>query len=61
MTDNLYLIFPQHVGLCPWFSPTRIIDAPIKDEIKVNDFLGLGLVPVDRVGEAFELAVTEQR
>lgn len=55
------MILPQHVGLCPWFSPTRIIDAPIKDEIKVNDFLGLGLVPVERVGEAFELAVTEQR
>ena len=27
----------------------------------MNDFLGLGLVPVQRVGEAFELAVTEER
>ena len=50
----------QHVGLCPWFSPTRIIDSPIEKEMEDNA-LGLGMVPVHRVGEAFQLAVTDQR
>ena len=56
-----YLVYyhPQHVALCPWFAETKIVDADTKDKVLKKS--PLKFVGVDRVGEAFALAATEQR
>jgi len=49
----------KHVALCPWFAETAIVDPTTKDMVMKKS--PLKFVSVDRVGEAFELAVKEQR
>ena len=57
---NLIKIFSvQHVALCPWFAETAIVDQTTKDLVLKKS--PLKFVSVERVGEAFELAVREQR
>ena len=47
------------MALCPWFAETKIVDADTKDKVLKKS--PLKFVGVDRVGEAFALAATEQR
>ena len=47
------------MALCPWFAETKIVDADTKDKVLKKS--PLKFVSVDRVGEAFALAATEQR
>ena len=49
----------KHVALCPWFAETAIVDDDTKDLVLKKS--PLKFVPVERVGEAFEMGVTEQR
>ena len=49
----------KHVALCPWFAPTAIVDDETKDLVLKKS--PLKFVSVERVGEAFEMGVTEQR
>ena len=49
----------QHVALCPWFVETAIVDEQTKKLVLEKS--PLKFTTVDRVGEAFELAVKEQR
>merc|ERR1719251_698757 len=49
----------KHVALCPWFAETGIIDSSTRQ--LVMDKSPLKFVPVEKVGEAFQLAVEEQK
>jgi len=49
----------KHVALCPWFSPTSILDGSDKEQIAKK--APMGLVPVEKVGEAFQRMVKDQR
>ena len=49
----------QHVALCPWFVETAIVDDQTKKLVLEKS--PLKFTTVERVGEAFELAVKEQR
>ena len=51
--------FLQHVALCPWFADTGILDGLDKTLIKKQ--VKLDFVTVERVGEAFEQVVKDQR
>ena len=49
----------KHVALCPWFAETGIIDDTTRKTVMERS--PLKFVPVERVGEALQLAVEEQR
>ena len=49
----------KHVALCPWFAETGIIDSTTRELVMKKS--PLKFVSVERVGEAFQLAVEEQR
>lgn len=49
----------KHVALCPWFADTGILDGLDKSKIKKQ--AKLDFVTVERVGEAFEQVVKDQR
>jgi len=49
----------KHVALCPWFAETGIIDNNTRKTVMERS--PLKFVPVERVGEALQLAVEEQR
>ena len=53
------LLCHQHVALCPWFVETAIVDDQTKKLVLEKS--PLKFTTVERVGEAFELAVKEQR
>ena len=56
---KINIIFLQHVALCPWFADTGILDGLDKSKIKKQ--AKLDFVTVERVGEAFEQVVKDQR
>jgi len=49
----------KHVALCPWFAETGIIDPNTRKTVMERS--PLKFVPVQKVGEALELAVKEQK
>lgn len=49
----------KHVALCPWFAETGILDGV--DKAKLRKLIKLDFVSVERVGEAFEQVVNDQR
>ena len=54
----VFLMF-QHVAICPWFAETGILDGTDKNKLKEK--VKFSFVPVERVGEAFETVVKDQR
>ena len=58
-TEERNVFFLQHVALCPWFADTGILDGLDKSLIKKQ--VKLDFVTVERVGEAFEQVVKDQR
>jgi len=56
---NEYKTGIKHVAICPWFAETAIVDPTTKDLVMKKS--PLKFVSVERVGDAFELAVKEQR
>ena len=49
----------KHVALCPWFAETGIIDSSTKELVMKKS--PLKFVSVEKVGEALQLAVEEQK
>ena len=49
----------KHVALCPWFAETGIIDPSTRDLVMKKS--PLKFVSVEKVGEALQLAVEEQK
>ena len=49
----------KHVALCPWFAETGIIDSTTKELVMKKS--PLKFVSVEKVGEALQLAVEEQK
>ena len=49
----------KHVALCPWFAETGIIDSSTKELVLKKS--PLKFVSVERVGDALQLAVEEQK
>jgi len=56
---SVYKTGIKHVALCPWFVETAIVDEQTKKLVLEKS--PLKFTTVGRVGEAFELAVKEQR
>jgi len=49
----------KHVAICPWFAETGILDDNEKELVQKKS--PWGFVPVEKVGEAFQQTVTDQR
>ena len=49
----------KHVALCPWFAETGIIDSSTKELVMKKS--PLKFVSVEKVGEALQLAVEDQK
>ena len=49
----------KHVALCPWFAETGIIDSSTRELVMKKS--PIKFVSVEKVGEALQLAVEEQK